>query len=99
MGTVKVKIPHFYTSETNDQPCPVTVFVDNRPCLYCYSGSVAVLEAERPCIASFLINRANIGGGLSYYQDLVISGMVSPNRQYEILPTKTAYTIIERDAL
>lgn len=95
MGTVKVKIPRFCTGEQHNLPCPVTVFVDNRPCLYCYSGSVALFEVKRPCIASFLINRANIGDGLSYYQDLVISGMVSPDKQYEIVPTKTSYEIIQ----
>ncbi len=95
MALIKVKIPPFCTGQACDRPCDVTVFVNNRCSLYCRSGSVAVFEAESTCIASFLIRDACLHEPLPYFQDLVITGILRPGKQYEILSTDAGFEFIQ----
>jgi len=95
MALIKVKIPPFCTGQACDQPCDVTVFVNNRCSLWCRSGSVAVFEAESTGIVSFLISEACMHESFPIFGDLVISGILSPGKQYEIVQTKAGFEISE----
>ncbi|MBE6676924.1 MAG: hypothetical protein E7594_08820 [Ruminococcaceae bacterium] len=95
MALIKVKIPPFCTGQACDQPCDVTVFVNNRCCLFCRSGSVAVFEAQSTCIASFLISDACMHAPLPFFEDLVITGILRPGKQYEMLQKNHVFELIE----
>ena len=95
MGLIKVKIPPFCTGQADDTLCDVTIFVNNQACLYCQSGSVAVFEAESTCIASFLIKKTRANEAIPYYRDIVITGILSPGKTYEIISIGTSNMIKE----
>ncbi len=95
MGLIKVKIPPFYTGQAGDTLCDVTLFVNNQDCFYCHSGSVAVFEAESTCIASFLIKNTRADESLPYFRDIVITGILSPGKLYEIISVGTSNSIKE----
>lgn len=95
MALIKVKIPPFCTGQAYDQLCYVTVFVNNRCSLCCHSGSVAVFEAENTGIVSFLISDVCMHESLPFFRDLVISGILTPGRQYDMVLSGTTYDLKE----
>lgn len=95
MGLIKVKIPPFFTAQARASLCDVTLFVNNHVCQYCRSGSVAVFEADSTCIVSFLIKDVHANESLPYFRDIVITGILSPGKLYEIISVGTSNTIKE----
>ena len=95
MALIKVKIPLFLTGPACDQPCDVTVFVNNRCSLYCHSGSVAIFEAENTCIVSFLISDACVYESIPFFADFVISGILTPGKQYKMVQKDRTYELVE----
>ncbi len=96
MALIKVQIPRFITGVENQTPCSVTVYVNNQPAWYGYSGQIAVFEAECACQVSFLIKDVNFAYPLPYFEDIVISGILEPEQQYEIIKTSTAFDIVRK---
>ena len=63
--------------------------------LCCHSGSVAVFEAENIGIVSFLISDVCTHESLPFFRDLVISGILTPGRQYDMVLSGTTYDLKE----
>ena len=95
MDLIKVKIPPYYTGQAGDKLCDVTLFVNNQACLYCHSGSVAVFQAERTCITAVLIKDVRANESLPFFRDIVITGILTPGKQYEILQKDYIFELVE----
>lgn len=95
MDLIKVKIPPYYTGQAGDKLCDVTLFVNNQVCIYCRSGSVAVFEAERSCIVAVLIKDVRANESLPFFRDIVITGILTPGKQYEILQKERKVELVE----
>ena len=95
MGLIKVKILPFYTSGINQSPCLVSIYIDAKIVWCARSDSIAVFEAHKPCMVSFLIYNAGVSDRLPFNNDLVITGILQPGKQYEMIQAEDSYEFME----
>ena len=82
MGLIKVKFPLFRTSIDDYPPCLVSIYIDAQLIWCARCDRLAVFKAQQPCQVAFLIYDLDYGRGLPYAQDLVITGILSPGKEY-----------------
>ena len=75
--------------------CVTAIYIDTKMVWAGRCNSTAVFEAEKSCQVGVLIYDVCVGYPYPYHQDIVITGIVSPGKIYEITHTGLALHITE----
>ena len=95
MGLIKVKFPLLRTSVDDYGPCLVSIYIDAKFIWCARCDRIAVFKAQETCQVAFLIYDLDYGRGLPYAQDLVITGILSPGKQYEMQYNGDSFEFVE----
>jgi hypothetical protein len=96
MGLVKLKLPSFVKlMEGKEQTCDAAIYMDSHMVWSGHTNGTAVFEASENAIVSILIYNACVRYPIPFHQDIVITGIVSPNKQYEIAEIQNSFKIME----
>ena len=96
MGLVKLKLPSFIKiMHHEEQLCDAAIYIDSYMVWSGLCNRTAVFEASDNTNIGILIYNACIRYLIPFHQDIVITGIVSPNKQYEIAEIHNSFIIME----
>ena len=96
MGLVKIKLPSFVKlMEGKEQTCDAVIYMDSHMVWSGLCNRTAVFEASENTNIGILIYNACVRYPIPFHQDIVITGIVSPNKQYEIAEIHNSFIIME----
>ncbi len=96
MGLVKLKLPSFIKiMHHEEQLCDAAIYIDSRMVWSGHCNRTAMFEAEHNSQIGIILYDVCVGYPLPFHQDIVITGIVSPDRQYEIKEISAAFKIVE----
>ena len=96
MGLVKLKLPSFIKiMHHEEQLCDAAIYIDSYMVWSGLCNRTAVFEASENTNIGILIYNACVRYPIPFHQDIVITGIVSPNKQYEIAEIQNSFKIME----
>lgn len=97
MRLVKIKLPPFLTNVETEELCLAVIYINTQIVWSGRCNHLAVFEANETCQIGILIYDACVRFPCHYYQDIVITGIVSPEKQYEIKQVDSGFEFVETD--
>ena len=97
MKFVKIKLPPFLTNVEKEEPCLAAIYVNAQIVWSGRCNRLAVFEANETCQIGILVYDACVRFPFHYSQDVVITGIVSPEKQYEIIQVDWGFEFVETD--
>lgn len=96
MGLVMLKLPSFIKiMQHEEQLCDAAIYIDSYMVWSGLCNRTAVFEASENTNIGILIYNACVRYPIPFHQDIVITGIVSPNKQYEIAEIQNSFKIME----